>query len=504
MSNKISLVWSGATDDIQIKGYRIKYFLGDSTIPNSVDNSTDPTLVNGLVPHVIGATFSLNATTVITNSSVFGGATYSFTISSYQKHTFYIETVDSSNQSSTDYIIEVDVSPTSLLSLSSSPNNSCPLNLLTSVPVYLTPLDSNQVPTINSTVVYTDNSHTTPYNGVIGGTSSWWTLLNNNIFYSIRIDNSGLIVDIAICDANNILHKGKVSQNSYSSVNTTGVTYGAICTQVVKNDIYYLGPITSFATNNTVIYTGYNTSTNLLTGKKVGLGKYYLLNSDEGSFIVKILGSSITDPNCGKLDSVVSYALACPVSSTCCFVAGTKVTMFDLTQKNIEDILIGDFILTYNEENQKQEKGEVKNLISPLKDNIVQYQLEDDTIIESTTCHPYWVVGKGWSSFDPNKTKELYSFDVDQINENDLLLSINNVELSIKKITILDIITITYNLEIEGNHTYYANNILVHNKTVIPNEPVKYLSDGNTINPQWQTWYDTYHTIQNCSIGIGN
>ena len=43
--------------------------------------------------------------------------------------------------------------------------------------------------------------------------------------------------------------------------------------------------------------------------------------------------------------------------NTCCFVKGTKITMFDYTTKNIEDVKIGDIVITYNEETKLQEPG---------------------------------------------------------------------------------------------------------------------------------------------------
>lgn len=151
---------------------------------------------------------------------------------------------------------------------------------------------------------------------------------------------------------------------------------------------------------------------------------------------------------------------------TCCFVKGTKITMFDYTTKNIEDVKIGDIIITYNEETKLQEPGEVVKVVSPMRSDIVEYELSSGISIKSTTCHPYWVVNKGWSSFNPEITKKLYNFDVEKIEESDILLTIDNEEVIVDKIT--ELITkevITYNLGIMGNHTYYANNILVHNKT---------------------------------------
>jgi hypothetical protein len=169
--------------------------------------------------------------------------------------------------------------------------------------------------------------------------------------------------------------------------------------------------------------------------------------------------------------------------------------MFDYTTKNIEDVKIGDSIITYNEKTGKKESGEVKNIASPVKNNIVEYKLSNDVIIKSTTCHPYWVIGKGWSSFNPELTKKLYYFDVEKILENDILLSIDNDEIIISNIT--ELITkevITYNLGIKGNHTYYANGILVHNKTA---EPEKFDNNGN-ITAAWTNWNAAQNTQLSC------
>ncbi len=183
----------------------------------------------------------------------------------------------------------------------------------------------------------------------------------------------------------------------------------------------------------------------------------------------------------------------------CCFVKGTKITMFDYTTKNIEDVKIGDIVITYNEETKLQEPGEVTNIASPVKNNIVEYKLSNDVIIKSTTCHPYWVIGKGWSSFDKELTKKLYDFDVEQILENDILLTIDNKEVIVDKIT--ELITkevTTYNLEILGNHTYYANGILVHNKTAVPPAPNRYDQFGNQTSA-WTTWNNLYGTTPTCT-----
>ena len=88
---------------------------------------------------------------------------------------------------------------------------------------------------------------------------------------------------------------------------------------------------------------------------------------------------------------------------------------------------------------------------------------------------------------------------MEQILENDILLTIDNKEVIVDKIT--ELITkkvTTYNLEILGNHTYYANGILVHNKTAIPPAPPQFDQFGNQTS-EWTTWNNLYSSVPTCT-----
>ena len=59
-------------------------------------------------------------------------------------------------------------------------------------------------------------------------------------------------------------------------------------------------------------------------------------------------------------------------------------------------------VLTFNEETGEQETGIVTDLMTPIKSDLISLDLSDGTIIECTSEHPFWVVNKGWSSFNPS------------------------------------------------------------------------------------------------------
>jgi uncharacterized coiled-coil protein SlyX len=149
-----------------------------------------------------------------------------------------------------------------------------------------------------------------------------------------------------------------------------------------------------------------------------------------------------------------------------CFLPGTKITLADKTLIDIEDVVVGDTLLTYNIIENCFEPGVVKKLIRPKKSNIITVKLSNGTRIHSTEEHPYFVQGKGWCSFDPTSTVKLHEIEVDQLLPGDTVIDDSGNTLTIERITpVVSAETQTvYNFEIDGNHTYFANGILVHNK----------------------------------------
>ena len=77
-----------------------------------------------------------------------------------------------------------------------------------------------------------------------------------------------------------------------------------------------------------------------------------------------------------------------------CFTAGTKV-LTDEGEKNIEDLEVGDKVLSKNEVTGEQAYKEVTHLYR--NDKEITYELTiGDQLIETTENHPFWVEGKGW------------------------------------------------------------------------------------------------------------
>ena len=151
-----------------------------------------------------------------------------------------------------------------------------------------------------------------------------------------------------------------------------------------------------------------------------------------------------------------------------CFVAGTKILMGDGTEKNIEDVVEGDEVLSFNESTLENEVKKVIGLKKPIHDDLVRYEFANQTAITSTFDHPFYVGDLELASFAPFLTNKRYEIgkEVRQIKVGDLVyLPTNKSKTAIKDIIELDSNdTQTYIITVEDNHNFYANNILVHNK----------------------------------------
>lgn len=165
-----------------------------------------------------------------------------------------------------------------------------------------------------------------------------------------------------------------------------------------------------------------------------------------------------------------------------CFVAGTKITLEDKTQKNVENIQIGDVVLSYNFNTSVVEKQKVRGVGSRKVDKTVKYTFEDDTILESTLDHPIYSRQIGWVSQDPAYTLNVYGLATRQAEVGIKILKEDDTESLIKSIDIISEVVIVYNVKVvENNHNFFANNLLVHNRCFVAGTKIT-LPDGEYKN----------------------
>ncbi|MBU3114613.1 DNRLRE domain-containing protein [Clostridium lacusfryxellense] len=149
---------------------------------------------------------------------------------------------------------------------------------------------------------------------------------------------------------------------------------------------------------------------------------------------------------------IMSSVLGSLTLGGACFTSGTQI-LTEYGHKSIENIKIGDYV--YSENPQTAEKGlkRVENIFIREVNSIVKIEVDGEKI-NTTTTHPFFVVGKGWVKAGDLKVGEK-------------LLLFSNKEIKIEKIAIekLNIPVKVYNFEVQDWHTYFVSNtsILVHN-----------------------------------------
>ncbi len=149
-----------------------------------------------------------------------------------------------------------------------------------------------------------------------------------------------------------------------------------------------------------------------------------------------------------------------------CFPAGTKVLMSNGIQENIENVKLGDMVLSYDESNGLNLPSKVLSIESPIRDNLCNITFHSGSFLLMTDEHPIYTT-EGWKSINPLNTlqenSKLKLRGVLQVG--DKVLDSFGEYFEIEEITCKSMIIQTYNLkEIANYHTYYANNLLVHNK----------------------------------------
>ena len=134
-----------------------------------------------------------------------------------------------------------------------------------------------------------------------------------------------------------------------------------------------------------------------------------------------------------------------------CFAKGTLV-LLENGQRPIEQIIVGDFVYSYNFEKDTVELCKVMKTFENRTKEIFEITTNHEKIMV-TAQHPFYVKNKGWI-----KVKDL--------RINDILTSKAHHGIQIKDIKRMTQSENVYNIEVEGNHNYFVTNsaILVHNK----------------------------------------
>ncbi len=136
-----------------------------------------------------------------------------------------------------------------------------------------------------------------------------------------------------------------------------------------------------------------------------------------------------------------------------CFLPGTKILMGDHSYKEIQDVKVGETVITYDLKTKSYTEEKVTKLfVHPFTGT---GYLFINNLLKATGNHPLWINNR--SSWQPAKALKV----------GDTLLDKDGNTVKINSIKQSNGIHTVYNLETEGiNHNYFAENLLVHNKSI--------------------------------------
>jgi len=271
-----------------------------------------------------------------------------------------------------------------------------------------------------------------------------------------------------------------------NDLNGTTITETVTVNAPICGEAFYVSPILGQSTNNntggfwvdieggnfgTFLYLTYagDISTTTYQGD---YESFFNPRNNSGNPVNTNLHFKVTELSSGNFVYRSRYVTIQPeFEINSCFVAGTKIKMANGSEKNIEAVINGDKVLTYNTENKEIETGEVINMVNPEHTKLIKFSFENGTKNTNTLDHPYYIKDKGWASFSPRLTKRNYDLEVKQIEVGDIVFIYTSKEEKLKSIKLIKYELIhkkqtTYNLDkVSKNHNFFANGILVHNKS---------------------------------------
>jgi len=151
--------------------------------------------------------------------------------------------------------------------------------------------------------------------------------------------------------------------------------------------------------------------------------------------------------NCLVDDNEIHYNGWQGVYVIACFLEKTKILMADGSYKNIEDVEKGELVASFDEETGSLVDGEVINTFFHEK---VNSYLVINNRLKLTANHPMYV-NDAWK-------------EAGKIKVGDLLMDKDGNDVAVVSVEVVEEPVPVYNLEVAGQHNYFAEDLLSHNK----------------------------------------
>jgi len=144
-----------------------------------------------------------------------------------------------------------------------------------------------------------------------------------------------------------------------------------------------------------------------------------------------------------------------------CFVANTKILMSDFSYKNIQDIVVGDEVV-----GQHGEFNDVVELF-PIPVELRPMATINDKLT-LTAYHPI-LTSEGWRAVDAVKAAQMHpDMEISQLEIGDTIITLTDAGMTSSEVVInihkFDDSIEVFNFHVDGDNTYTADNVVVHNK----------------------------------------
>jgi len=150
-----------------------------------------------------------------------------------------------------------------------------------------------------------------------------------------------------------------------------------------------------------------------------------------------------------------------------CFPAGTMILTPD-GNIDISRIEVGQEVYSYNHETNKAEIKKVRAIRTKYSNNLVKVMTHNHQQVCSTADHRFWTDGNYFTGIEKSGYVEARSLkDGDKLCIGWFGTKIFNAHDYVAWVLPVKGTELVYDIEVEGNHNFYANHILVHNCMII-------------------------------------
>lgn len=227
-----------------------------------------------------------------------------------------------------------------------------------------------------------------------------------------------------------------------------------------------------------LVKTAVTTITNVVSGQ----GFWDALdNSIKSTFTVENIAQSF------MTSAIMSAVMVGSGLVKACFVEGTQV-LTESGYRNIETLSVGDKVLSYSELTGAVALKEITETMVNTSNDICTIALDSGETITSTSLHPWYVQGKGWTpAYALTSADELLTESGEEVRILGVNRQILDEPVNVYNITVDEV-------ESEDYHTYYvgSDSVLVHNACTKSNYKSKF---EDNIGQKLPDNYQAHHSL---------